>query len=421
MNFDPSQLNWKKILLIIGFVLVCLGLVILMYFMFFKSTPAPQPGEVGYVPTGAELPGSELGTGGQELGSGGQLPENTPSVGENTFSGASAVANGGATSATAVNEQSILGMALDSGGNLVYYNRDDSRFYKISSDGASALLSKEKFLQLKDVVWSADTSAAIVTYPDDLKIYYNFATNKKVTLPKNVVEPIFSTDGSKISFKYETNNPDNNYVAVSRPDGTGAKLIEPLGSESNRVQATFSPNGNVVAFYAKATGLDSSEIFFIGQAGENFRSLKVTGTNFKGLWSPSGQKILYQTATADNDFNPSLKITSGQTASLGGPSLSLDVSTWVDKCVFASENEIYCAVPDDLPTGAGLYSEVIKNEIDSIYRLNLATGTKEKIADPVDENGQAIFKIGRLSVSADQATLFFWDENTGKMYKIRLK
>lgn len=421
MNIDLAQLNWKKILLIIGFVLVCLGLVILMYFMFFRSTPAPQPGEVGYVPTGAELPGSELGPGGQEIGTGGQLPENVPGVGEIPFSGASAVANGGATSATAINEQSTLGMALDGGGNLVYYDRADERFYKISSDGESALLSKEKFYQLKDVVWSADTSEAIVTYPDGLKIYYDFTTNKKVTLPKSVVEPVFSADGAKISFKYETDNPENNYVAVSRPDGTGAKLVEPLGSEGSRVQTTFSPGGNVVAFYAKPTGLDSSEVFFIGQAGENFRSLKTEGVNFKGLWSPSGQKILYQIVTAANDYNPVLKITSGQTASLGGQSLGLDVSTWVDKCVFASEDEIYCAVPESLPTGAGLYPDIIENEVDSIYRLNLATGAKEKIADPVDENGQAIFQIGRLSVSANQATLFFWDENTGKMYKIRLK
>jgi len=420
MNLDPSQLNWKKILLIIGFVLVCLGLIFLMYLMFFKPAPTTEaPGQTN-VPSGANLPNTGENTGLEQLGSGtGQLPNvATVEINGQTVDN---VANGSATKATALNNDQTLGMQLSADGqNVVYYDRDDERFYKISADGEKILLSTEKFLQLKDVAWSNDTSAAIVTYPDDLKIYYNFATNKKVTLPKSLVEPIFNDAGNNISFKYETSNTDNNYIAVSRPDGTGAKLVEPLGDEGKRVQTTFAPDGSVVAFYAKPTGLDSSEIYFIGQQGENFRSLKIAGTNFKAIWSPSGQKIVYQSVAAATGYRPNLFV-AGVSAGNPGSSLDLDLQTWVDKCVFAGENDLYCAVPESLPDAAGLYTEIIENEKDSIYRLNLATGAKEKIADPIDDSGATIFNISRLSVSADGATLFFWDENTGKVYKIRLR
>jgi hypothetical protein len=417
MNFDPSQLNWKRILLVLVFVLVCLGLVFLMYLMFFKPLEEQQPAENEQL-TGAELPEISGEFNPQEIGGTGGLP----TAGQQAGAGVqpSEVAGGGETKVANLTKNSVVGMSLRSGGQeVVYFDESEGKFYRLGADGEKILLSTEKFFNVTEVAWANDGSRAILSYPDGLKIYYNFATGQKATLPKEVREPVFNEDGDNIVFKYETVNADNNYIMVSRPDGTGGKLIEPLGEEGRKVQTTFSPDENIVAFYAKPTGLNSSEIFFIGQAGENFKSLKVEGVNFQGRWSPAGNYLLYHTVTADNDYNPNLWLGSGPNGS--GQSRDLGLQTWVKKCVFAKEDEVYCAVPENLPLGAGLYPELVESERDVIYKINLLTGRKQLVANPYEEESPVNLKVGKLEISAQHDMLFLWDEYSGKIYKMKLK
>jgi Tol biopolymer transport system component len=419
MNFNFSQLNYKKIILVSGFVLVCVGLTFLMYLMFFKSTPENINQNQNNILSGGNLPIPGENTGLEQIGTGGNLPY-IPSI-DNYGNQIDQIANGGITMATSLNSGQVLNPKLASDGkSIIYYDINDQRFYLISEDGEKILLSSEKFLNLEAVEWSPDASRAIMTYPDGIKIYYDFASNKKTTLPKNVVEPVFNTTGSNISFKYETEDKDKNYITVSKPDGTGAKLVEPLGDKGEAVQTTFSPDTSVIAFYEKPTGLDSAEIYFIGQNDENFPLLKIQGVNFKGIWSPSGKKIIYNTTMASIGYRPNLWIVGILNGNLGN-AISLDTQTWVDKCVFAGENDLYCAVPDSLPTGAGLYPEIIENETDSIYHISLSTGIKEKIADIYLDDGATNFNIGRMSISSDGASLFLWDKISGKMFKMRLR
>jgi len=53
---------------------------------------------------------------------------------------------------------------------------------------------------------------------------------------------------------------------------------------------------------------------------------------------------------------------------------------------------------------------------DSLYRINLTTGTKQLIAVP---DGK--YNISNLVVSKDQGQLFFTDKTTQEIYKISLK
>ncbi len=424
-----EKFNYKKIFLVMGFVVVCLALLFLIYWMFFR-TAAPQPGEPGYLPPGitGQLPEAGSGFNAGQLGTGGQLPQtgNLPATntgGQAVAQQPDSFARGNTTYVLPLSADKTVGVALSPNKQgVVYYDKNSSQFYRLSADGKEKLLlSDEKFFAVENVVWSADSTQAIMTFPDGIKVYYNFATKKKTTLPKEVKEPVFNLSGSEIAFKYEGANAENNFVAIANPDGNKVKYIEDLGEEGNKVQTVFSPKEEVVAFYAKPSGLNSSEVFFIGQESENYKSLKIQGTRFKALWAPSGEKIIYQIVSQDTNYNPALWLTDARGDNIGNNNIALKLNTWVDKCVFASTNEIYCAVPKNLPQGSGLYPELSYEGGDDIYRVDLGTGQTRLLALPVEQNGNDNFKISHLSLAGDGRSLFFWNENNEQIYSLKLK
>ena len=112
-------------------------------------------------------------------------------------------------------------------------------------------------------------------------------------------------------------------------------------------------------------------------------------------------------------------MTKGQTTELGDLKVSLNLSTWPDKCSFAGEGSLYCAVPQGLPRGAGLYPEIADSYTDNFYHVDLNTGTKTLIATPVGETGG--YTAYNLFVSDDGSLLYFIDNATGRLQSIRLE
>lgn len=416
MSIDFSQLNFKKIIFVVLFLVLCFGLGFGIYYLFFR-TPEPKPGEPGWVPPGANLPltnqGVSIGTG---TGAGG-LPEiGEEKIGEEKID---KIAQGGLTETLPLHADKVSGLTLSSNSDGVnFYNQTDNKFYTLSSDGRDLIpLSEQEFFEVQDVFWSADKSKAIISYPDGSKVIYDFVKQEQLSLNKEIQEPVFGGE-DRVAYKYLS--PDNNWLTVADTKGTQVDLIEPLGDQSSLVQVTWSPTNQVVALYAKPTGLDQSEVFFIGLKDENFRSLMVDGTNFKGLWSPSGVKLLYQVVNSANNFNPALFIVEAEGDNIGRHKFNLGLSTWVDKCIFASEAIVYCAVPRQLPEGAGLYPELVPETKDLIYRIDLATGFKDLVADPILD-GANNFSIGKIYLSSDGRYLFFYDKITEKVYRMQLK
>lgn len=427
MNFDfLSQFNFKKVLLIILFLALCVGLGFGIYWLFFRSAP-PQPGEPGYMTSGGGLPGAGENTGGQLAGQGGELPQagETPNTTLEPEEIAS-VAQGGKTVALPLESDKVKGVVLASDGQGVnFYNTQDNKFYTLSADGRKMLpLSNQEFYEVEDVAWSADKSKIVISYPDGSKVLYDFNKDKPTTLSKEVTEPVFSSQ-DKVAYKYVAENSADNWLAVTDLLGGQVNLIESLGDNADAVQVAWSPNSQVVALYGKPVGLNKSEVFFIGLNNENFKSLVVEGTDFKGLWSPDGSKLLYHAVISDNNFNPNLWVVDVDEDNIGRHKFNLGLSTWIDKCVFADALTVYCAVPRELPQGAGLYPEIVGATDDLIYKINLANGYKEIIADPIfsneSTNQENKFSISALQVSKDGRMLFFWDSLTQQIYKVYLK
>jgi hypothetical protein len=191
--------KYKKIFIVIGFILIILILGYLLFALFFKPS---QPVATGPAPTATSsqggLPVAQTGTGQTAISGqlGGGLPAEQTGGALNQ---ANLVASGGLTQTTELSQTPGLAATLSANGSdLLYYNKSDGKFYRLTKDGQASLLSDTIFHDVQKITWSPNKNKAILEYPDQAKIIYDFQNNKQVSLPSHWKDFNFSPDGSKI-------------------------------------------------------------------------------------------------------------------------------------------------------------------------------------------------------------------------------
>jgi hypothetical protein len=417
MNFFT---RYKRVFLIIGF-LILIGLLGFLLYSLFISTTFPgteiTPGPSATTTTGTgQLPSAGTGgAGGQKPGTP-TGPATIPTAEEKPVPNQKAL--GGLTQTPAVNNNvTAINPTLGGNGSSVqYYNPTDGKFYKLDANGNAVLLSDKVFHNVSNVVWAPQKSKAIIEYPDGAKILYNFDTGKQATLPSNWNEFDFSADSSKIVMESTAVDPENNWLAVANDDGTNAQPIEQVGENGNTVYPSWSPNGQTVAMYTKGVDLNRQEVFFVGLNGENFKSTIVEGRGFEPKWSTAGDKLAYSVYSTDSDLKPKLWVVDAQGNNIGSGRKDLGLETWASKCTFADNKTMYCGVPEGLDTGAGLVPDLAQNTRDNLYKVNIETGEKSLVAIPDGD-----FNMSNLVVTSDGGNLYFTDSNTKVLHKIELK
>lgn len=417
----------KKILLILGFLLFVVLMAYLIWNFFFKkpvSTPSPEPTPI-YDPStglpispegpGQIIPGIDPGR--METSSEIIPPQKYPDpIQDPATTAPDEIARGGITKTKSLVEKKAANVtASRDGSSLQFYNQDDGRFYLVNNEGDLIPLSDRVFHNVENVEWAPNKTKAVLEYPDNTKIVYDFSTQKQVTLPKHWEDFSFSTDSNKLVSKNIGMDPESHWLITSNADGSQVKYLEYIGKNADKVISSWSPNNQTVAMYVKPIDFDRREVFFVGLHDENFRSTIVHGWNFSGTWDENGDRLLYSVASTDNDLKPNLWIVDARGDNIGRARTDLKIETWVEKCTFANKDEIYCAVPTSLPEGAGTMPELAANTHDNLYKINLKTKRKELVAIP-DET----YNISSLILSQDGKTLFFTDRAMGGIHTIKL-
>ncbi len=411
------NLNYKKIGLIIGFVIIIFIIGYALYAVFFKSEELVLP-EAEQAQTETKgLPSAGTKTGREIIGDAeGRLPaeEKTAELPETEID---PTAKGRATKTSVLSQSPSLSPSLAANGSdIVYYNQKDGKFYRLDSRGRAALLGDKKFFNVQKITWAPNKNKAILEYPDGSNILYNFDTDKQVTLPKHWEDFDFSLTGSQIVAKSIGLNPENRWLIISNDDGSQARLIEPLGENADKVHPSWSPNNLSIALFEKSVDFDRQKIYFIGKNKENFKTALVEGRGFQHKWTPNGEKIIYSVFSNNTNLKPNLWIVHAKGESIGASRRQLSLRTWADKCNLAGNDSLYCAVPKTLPEGAGLFPELAYQTADDIYKVDLKTGAKSLIAIP-DED----YNITNIIVSKNEGNLYFTDRSTGRIHKVKLK
>lgn len=413
MNFFT---RFKKIFIIIIF-LALIGLIgFLIYRTFFKTTiinpiATSTPGIINGLPTAGSGTNNLTDSNGT-----GNLPGGQDQTNPTGSNGKSDVALGGVTNIKTVTTVSTVNPTLNGNGSVQYYNKDDGRFYSLDKNGKAVLMSDKVFYNVDKVVWAPAKDRAILEYPDGNKILYNFNKEEQVTLPAHWTDFSFSPDSNQIVSKSLGVDPENRWLMVSNGDGSQAKALESIGTKDQTVYPAWSPNNQIVATYTKGVDFNRQEIYFVGLNGENFKSTMIEGRGLQSQWSTQGDRLLYSVYNSGDNYLPRLWIVNAQGETINTNRTDLNLATWSSKCTFASNTEVYCAVPENLENGAGLYPELADRTKDNLYKIDLTTGVKKLIAVP-----DGTYNISQIMVPENQDTLYFTDKKTDQIYSVQLK
>lgn len=413
---------YKKLILSVLFILLTAFFSYLIFIFFFKSKEAPKTSPVGLPDQYGRLPTADLQDILAQRGvSEEELAETAPPALPPARERPTEIAQGGKTFAPEILPQNTSAVDLSTNGSLRFYDQTNNKFFKLTPAGDKVEMSSREFPNVQNVAWSPKSDEAILEFPDGSNIYYNFNNNKTASLPREAEGFNFASAGNEIAYKFVTANPDDNWLVVASPDGSNSIAVEHLGDQTANVVANWSPAGNVAGLYRKSSGLDSQEIFLLGKSGENFKSISAPGRGFEAQWAPGGKQMLYSVYSTNNGYRPELHIVSAQGDDIGRFDKSLNLRTWPEKCVFAGDGlNLYCAAPLYLEQGSGIYKEVAADVPDTIYKINVKTGYKERIARPVNESGFGFFTVSKLMLAPDESYLYF-SEAGGGVKKIRLK
>lgn len=413
----------KKILLIILFIIITIAIALILYFIFFRpfvAPPAPVAPPAVAPPVGLpEIPPAlNIPIAPPLVNIPAVLPPEvavpvTPTVPGPVISNQ---AIGGITSFNTLETNKTQNPTLaNNGQDLIYHDTETGFFYSITPDGEKKLFSDTTFKNVENVTWSPNTQKAVMEYPDGSNIIYDFQQKRSVTLPAQWEDFTFSTTGDQIAFKDMRLDPENRYIAVADTNGTGYRKIEKMGNYDEDVHVSWAPNNQYIALYSESIDGDRAEVYPIGFNGENFRKFKVEGRDLKFAWSPSGDKLVYSVYNSRSDYNPTLWVVNTRPELLATGRNKLELDTWADKCVFGSESTVYCAVPQSLETGMGFRPDLATNTPDDIYKIDLNTGTKELIAQPLYPT-----TIDQLIISENNNYLYWLEQNTGQLKKMNL-
>jgi hypothetical protein len=415
-------MDWKKILIVAVFIVVTLGIGYLMYYVFFRPTApivnAPitnevvTPGGLGRAlegpPTPIEVSATQTQILAPSLTPPPQLPPEISSVakGDITWVG------------TLVDKQVSNSKLASNGKDISYYDSFDGKFYRVDENGNIVQLSDKTFKNVEKVSWSPTTDRAILEFPDGANVLFDFTSEKQYTLPQHWEGFSFSPNGDQIAGKSIGIDPDNRWLFVANPDGSGVKAIEPLGNNADKVEVNWSPNNQVIATSrtGQAMGFERQQILLVGQNHENFPGLTVEGQGFQSEWSTTGDRLLYSVYNSASDYKPLLWIVNAQGDNIGAGRRSLAVNTWADKCTFADNDTVYCAVPQTMETGAGFQPELFSSIPDSFYKIDLTTGLRSLVAVPYGS-----FTAENVAVTSDGGYLTFTNSRTGRLERLQLQ
>jgi len=405
----------KRLLLFLGLIVLTIGIAYAIYAVFFKGgekniTERPTVEDTGTEGTEG-LPGSTSGTATGGTGTTGStdLP-------------VSAIADGGFTETTRLTSSEVISPTLsEDGKSISYYDPSTGKFYSVDRDGETKALSDKTFPKAETIVWSDDANEVVVEFPDGSNVIFDFITEDQTTLPSHWEEFDFAPSGEQVIAKSIGNDPQSRAIVITNTDTSNTKVVAALGDNADKVDISWSPNDQVIAFSNTADtsasaggGLGRNMILPIGKNEENYKGLVVEGLNFHGTWSPDGSQILYDVTSPSSGYRPTLWVVDGTSSTMGNNRRSLGINTWVDKCTFTSNTELYCAVPTLLEENAGLQPDLV-DAADGIYHIDLSTGKVKFLGYP-----EVPTEMSSLTISENGADLYYTDLE-GRLQLMRLK
>ena len=414
----------KKKLLFIGlFVLAVIGIGYVLYAMFFRALVSPTSPDSTNSATRNSLPRAASGTPGTVgYQPGGTLPNAANGTGPAyaaplTVPGTTLLPEPSHVSVVAQNVTLPVAVSRAGGNAVRVYNANDGKFYSILDDGTRVPLSNTVFPNVSQITWGNKSEKAVIGFPDGSQIIYDFGNDRQATIPRYWEDTQFSPNDDQIATKSVGNNPTNRFLVIANSDGSQPQAVEDMGNNQDKVQVSWSPNNQTIAFSqtGEPLGADRQQILLIGKHQENQKGLVVEGRGFIPNWSPDGTQLLYSVWGSDQNYSPVLWLSGAEGDQINANRRQLNVSTWADKCTWQNATVIICGIPKHMPDNAGLQRSLFDIGPDSLVKIDLANGQ----IDPLPDLGTNVV-VSSVQVSSDGNYAFVTDGVTHQLIKVLL-
>lgn len=384
----------KKIFAISTLVLILLvGAIFVYNFAFKKTTPqiaAPKTSDEGKTTT-------------------------APPVNQNT-----AKSTGG--SIAAISDSPVFGATLAPDGNTLYYfSGENGQLNQVDLNGKlEKVISTEEFQNIENILWNETKNQAIIKRAigaNESKFILLDLAQKTVTPLKDNIDSIaWSDSGTWIFYKYYDSKTKKRTINLSNPNGANWRKI--ADTDYFAVSINSVPGSPDLSFWPSPDAFVASAADTINFSGENKKEILKDRFGTDLLWSPNGSTA----AVSYTDVKGGKKTDLALMNSDGGQFQSMNFPTFAKKCTWSADSKfLFCAMPGNVPESAILPNDWQDGKVetsDTFWKIEAATGKRERLIDPEKINGS--YDIISPFLSQDGKILFFTNKVDGKLYKLGL-
>jgi len=227
-------------------------------------------------------------------------------------------------------------------------------------------------------------------------------------LPENIMDMGISPDTSEMFYIFNTNDIAAG-VVLTLETNTKSQVFDSPFTE----WLSFWSNEKMITLTTKPSASVPGYMYAIDPDKKDLNKILGGINGLTTLASPDGKMILY------GDNNMTLNVFNVDTRD----SSALSVKTLPEKCVWASADVIYCAVPKYIYPGTypDLWYQGEVSFLDEIWRIDVDGQNATIILDPMSvQSGEEIDAI-KLNIDENQDYLFFVNKKDSYLWELRLR
>ena len=155
---------------------------------------------------------------------------------------------------------------------ILFYEKLNSIIHESSPDGKG----KKELVRIPNVLMTifSPTGRELVAAPLEKGIlknfYFDLENNKRAELPKNMVSPAFSPDGTEIAYFAYDDKISEGHILTSEPDGSNPKVI--FKTRIKKLKLSW-PEKNLIVLYSKKEDGGLTSTFSITAMGKELQRI----------------------------------------------------------------------------------------------------------------------------------------------------
>jgi Tol biopolymer transport system component len=268
-------------------------------------------------------------------------------------------------------------------------------------------------------VWSPLYTQALVQMKTVASTeWYLVDVDKKIETPlkQGIEQPIWTSLGDKIVYKYYDVKTKERSLSIANPDGSDWKKIG--DSPFQNMSSTVTPQGSLFVFWNTANAFEETSLRSMSLIGGDVKTLFSGKFGVDYRYAPDGQKILISSTNQKGGTTPALGLLLNQ----GTQYQNLGIPSLTTKTAWSKNSKtLYYALPGSLPADAVMPNDYFSKPLltqDTFWKVSVETGEKKRIVETRDITKN--YDVSSVMVNDDETMLVFVNRIDGKLYSIAL-